>query len=148
MGTTVHHRWAVDYLHKGPLTWKIFPFDDIIMACVSFKRGWTSRIKIFHCSDISWTAFRLKSSTTLPFIQQLVQSSWWVVFRCDQAAIRTLITVCPSVYMSVCLSIRPSVTPFWQCSCHRIILKFSGVITIDRHDVHAKGQGQRGHDPI
>ena len=39
--------------------------------------------------------------------------------------------------------VRPTVTPFWQCSCHRIILKFSGVINIDRRDVHAKGQGQR-----
>ena len=29
------------------------------------------------------------------------------------------------------------------CSNHRIIMKFSGVITIDRSDVHAKGQGQR-----
>ena len=31
----------------------------------------------------------------------------------------------------------------WQCSCHCIILKFSGVITIERYDVHAKGHGQR-----
>ena len=37
----------------------------------------------------------------------------------------------------------PSFTPFRQCSCHRIILKFSGVITIDRRDVRAKGEGQR-----
>ena len=44
---------------------------------------------------------------------------------------------------SVCLSVRPSVTPFWLCSHHRIIMKFSGVITSDRSDVHAKGQGQR-----
>ena len=29
------------------------------------------------------------------------------------------------------------------CSCHRIIMKFSGVITINKSDVHAKGQGQR-----
>ena len=57
------------------------------------------------------------------------------IFSCDQAALRTLI----SVRLFVC----PSVTPFWQFSCHRIILKFSGVITIHRHDVHAKGQGQR-----
>ena len=42
-----------------------------------------------------------------------------------------------------CLSVRPSATPFWQCCCHCIILKFSRVITIDRRDVHAKGQGQR-----
>ena len=45
------------------------------------------------------------------------------IFSFDQAALRTLISVCPSV----CLSVRPSVChTFWQCSCpcHRIILKF------------------------
>ena len=45
--------------------------------------------------------------------------------------------------LSVCPSVRLSVTPFWLCSHHRIIMKFSGVITSDRSDVHAKGQGQR-----
>ena len=45
---------------------------------------------------------------------------------------------CPSVCL-VCLS----VMPFWLCSHHRIITKFSGGITNDRSDVHAKGQGQR-----
>ena len=44
---------------------------------------------------------------------------------------------------SVCPSVCPSVTPFWLCSHHRIIMKFSGVITNDRSDVHEKGQGQR-----
>ena len=48
----------------------------------------------------------------------------------------------PSVRLSVCPSVRPSVTPFWLYSHHRIIMKFSGVITSDRSDVHAKGQGQ------
>ena len=49
----------------------------------------------------------------------------------------------PSVRLSVCLSVCPSVTPFSPCSHHRIIMKFSGVITNDKSDVHAKGQGQR-----
>ena len=49
----------------------------------------------------------------------------------------------PSVRPSVRLSVRLSVTPFWLCSHHRIIMKFSGVITSDKSDVHAKGQGQR-----
>ena len=40
---------------------------------------------------------------------------------------------------SVCLS----VAPFSLCSHHHIIMKFSGVITMDRSDVHAKVQGQR-----
>ena len=57
------------------------------------------------------------------------------IFSCDQAALRTVI--------SVCLSVPLSVTPFSQCSSHCIIMKFSGVITNDRSDVHAKGQGQR-----
>ena len=45
----------------------------------------------------------------------------------------------PSVGPSVC----PSVTPFSSCSHHRIITKFSGVITTDRSEVNAKFQGQR-----
>ena len=52
-------------------------------------------------------------------------------------------SVCPSVRLSVCLSVCLSVTPFWRCSHHRIIMKFSGVITNDQSKVHAKGQGQR-----
>ena len=62
-----------------------------------------------------------------------------IVFSCDQAALQMVFSVCPSVRLSV----RPSVTPFWLCSHHCIIMKFSGVITSDRSDVHAKGQGQR-----
>ena len=49
------------------------------------------------------------------------------------------LSVRPSVRPSVC----PSITPFSTCSHHRIIMKFSGVITNDKSDVHAKGQGQR-----
>ena len=61
------------------------------------------------------------------------------VFSCDQAALQMVFSVCPSVRLSV----RLSVTPFWICSHHRIIMKFSGIITNDKSKVHAKGQGQR-----
>ena len=66
-----------------------------------------------------------------------------IVFSCDQAALWMVQSVRPSVRPSVCLSVSLSVTPFWLCSHHRIIMKFSGVITSDKSDVHAKGQGQR-----
>ena len=61
------------------------------------------------------------------------------IFSCDQAALQMVF----SVRLSVCLSVRLSVTPFWLCYHHRIIMKFSGVITSDQRKVHAKGQGQR-----
>ena len=61
------------------------------------------------------------------------------IFSCDQAALQMVFSVC----LSICPSVRLSVTPFWLCSHHRIIMKFSGVITNDQRKVHAKGQGQR-----
>ena len=61
-----------------------------------------------------------------------------------------------SVSQSVCPSVRLSVTPFWLSPPHRAIMIFSGVITSDRSDVHAKGSrsdGQRSrsfrcHKPL
>ena len=67
----------------------------------------------------------------------------WAIFSCDQAALQMVFSVRPSVRLSVCPSVRLSVTPFSPCSHHRIIMKFSGVITMVKSDVHAKGQGQR-----
>ena len=52
-------------------------------------------------------------------------------------------SVRPSISPSVCQSVCLSVTPFSPCSHHRIIMKFSGVITMVKSDFHAKGQGQR-----
>ena len=49
------HRWQVNSRHKWPVTWKMFPFDDVIMirnklpyelsfcACISLGRCTTSR---------------------------------------------------------------------------------------------------------
>ena len=45
------------------------------------------------------------------------------VFGCDQAALWMVQSVRPSFRPSI----RLSVTPFWLCSHHRIIMKFSGV---------------------
>ena len=55
----------------------------------------------------------------------------------------TFLAATKQLYEWYFLSVCPSVTPFWLCSHHRIIMKFSGVITTDQGKVHAKGQGQR-----
>ena len=65
------------------------------------------------------------------------------IFSCDQAALQMVFSVRPSIRPSVRPSVRLSIKPFSPCSHHRIIMKFSGVITMVKSDVHAKGQGQR-----
>ena len=72
------------------------------------------------------------------FIYIVYVNHAWPNFNASMNGIFCL-SVCLSVWPSVCLS----VTPFWLCSHHRIIMKFSGVITKDQGNVHAKGQGQR-----
>ena len=62
----------------------------------------------------------------------------WCIFSCDQAALWMVFSVCLSVCPSVRLSVRLS-----HLFHHVPIMKFSGVITMVRSDVHAKGQGQR-----
>ena len=90
-------------------------------------------------ADGDWTKskfaggnIRVRSPHGVPYIKQLPLREQQSVFSCDQAALRMV----QSVYLSVCHT-------FWLCSHHRIITKFSGVITNDRSDVHAKDQGQR-----
>ena len=45
----------------------------------------------------------------------------------------------------ICVFSKTSVTPISLCSCYCIIMKFSGVITIDISDFHATGHGQRSN---
>ena len=56
---------------------------------------------------------------------------------------RVFLAVTKQLYKHFFLSVRLSVCLWCFFHCHRIIMKFSEVITIDRSDVHAKGQGQR-----
>ena len=34
------HRWPVSFPHKGPVIWKMFPFDDVIMKQINKKMQW------------------------------------------------------------------------------------------------------------
>ena len=67
-----------------------------------------------------------------------------ILIICFFAATKQLYEwISPSVCLSVRLSVCLSFMPFWLGSHHRIITKFSGVITSDQRKVHAKGQGHR-----
>ena len=43
------HRWAMNYPHKGPVTRKIFQFDDVIMSKIQrFKYIYSSKLHDFN----------------------------------------------------------------------------------------------------
>ena len=70
---------------------------------------------------------------------------WKWQVKCDDLLLLQtwFVAATKQLYVWYFLSVCPSVTPFWLCWHHRIIMKFSGVITKDQGKVHAKGQGQR-----
>ena len=67
------------------------------------------------------------------------------MFTHCQSNLYIFLAVTKQLYEWFSPSVCPSVTPFWLCSHRPIIMKFSGVITNGRSDVHAKGQGQRSN---
>ena len=96
------------------------PFSNLLRYHIGRKIGvlYIMVVRILLQND--WTTRQLLRFATYAFLAATKQLNEWYF---------------PSV--------RPSVTPFLLCSHHRIIMKFSRVITNDRSDVHAKGQGQR-----
>ena len=97
------------------------------------------------CSNIYFINILKPEQNCRDFMDDIFQINFWNGNTNILAATKQLLydwfspSFCPSVRPSV----RPSVTPFSPYSHHRIIMKFSGVITNDKSDVHAKGQGQR-----
>ena len=41
------HRWPVNSPHKWPVTWKLFPFDDVIMTPMEWRRTMWQRVKVW-----------------------------------------------------------------------------------------------------
>ena len=144
-----HSAWQID---QFPTCW---PMNGLF---VHWSRG---------SGVLSFSERLVKSLPLLNFMWGDSKAKWsWTVSSCDCFVVRPfwlLLIFFFKLYMtllwwrflaatkqlyewyflSVSLSVCPSFTPFWLCSRHRIIMKFSGVITKDQGKVHAKGQGQR-----
>ena len=115
-------------------------------ACLDSIYG--SRVMLVMCKNCSDIHLN-QSKTNYQRIQILMDwsSGKWVpgpnvlfVVCCNflfSKEDRAALWMVESVRLSVCLS------HLFNYSHHRIIMKFSGVITNDRRDVHAKGQDQR-----
>ena len=45
------HRWAGNFPHKGPVMWKMFPLDDVIMGCWFNINMLSYQYRKSHCGD-------------------------------------------------------------------------------------------------
>ena len=59
------HKWPVDSPHKGPVRWKMFPFDDIITKC--------DGLSIWQTYPIDYKSSKL--SDTYTSVNKVISSS-------------------------------------------------------------------------
>ena len=138
------HRGPVNSPHKGPVTRKMFPFDDIIMEVM--KNLWVNNKSLLRSMFLSHYCFsQWLCGCSVKF------ESEYIIFSCDQAALWMVQSVRPSV----CLSVRPSVchtflTMFPSSYHHEIFrsyYKWQKWRPCRRSRSEVKGQGHRGHNP-
>ena len=60
------HRWPMNSPHEGPVTWKMFPFDDVIIKMTilhrqpNFNKGTTSLVFVTNIYDIGFPPLGLE----------------------------------------------------------------------------------------
>ena len=120
------HNWGVLCQKQVSRAWIVIASHNTLCDVITYPCPWCLRLAQNY--QILGICFCTLQNAGLLFLAATKQLYKWYF---------------PSVCLSVCPSVRPSVTPFSPCSHHCIIMKFSGVITMVKRDVHAKGQGQR-----
>ena len=93
------HWWPVNSPHKGPVMWKIFPFDDVIILTASTSYKTCSNNLCFSPNDLQWPSKRiwwlcLVLTTTTRFASDLALRKS-VLSRCWQDAHRILTMIAP-----------------------------------------------------
>ena len=64
------HRWLVNSPHKGPVTQKMFPFDDVIV-CTDVQQ---TSVK-FHRNRLQWNFIKNNFSQEIYF--DILTAKWW-----------------------------------------------------------------------
>ena len=123
---------------------KMLPLSKSMNYNYSWCAQWTFlKLEAFHQQmynfDLDLCGTFTHNPTTYHFHKHFQKVPQMVFSKSHKRKSHNILFVLPSVRLSA----RLSVTPFWLSSHHRIIMKFSGVITTDQGNVHAKGRDQR-----
>ena len=129
----------------GPAPPKITEAEDALLALQENNPSYNGLVEVIDSFIVDHSKW-LSIEIIIPHLGAISRVFWPWGFNAGLGSIPFLAATkqlykwfSPSARLSVCLSI----TPFWLCSHHHIIMKFSGVSTNDRSNVHAKGQGHR-----
>ena len=136
----------VDYRLRFDLGWKyniLKHFQNIFLIIKVLRVfKWPIQVLVMAMTDLecnlvssSNRGYQHCPLSTLVVTSQFSSKFYFTLsLSCNQAALWMVQSVRPSICLSV--------THLSLIFDHRIIMTFSGVITIDSSDVHAKGQGQ------
>ena len=69
------HWWPLNSPHKGPVSWKMFPFDDIIIDLSHPK--WWSFPSLLHCH---WMMILRSIIHRSQSSLKMRQSTWWISY--------------------------------------------------------------------
>ena len=139
------HRWLVNSPHKGPVTRKMFPFDDVIMRTTAARTNFMTLRHARQNKSCGKTIVQLGKCISDVFLSGAHKP---IYFSCYQAALWMVQSVCLSVRPSVCPSVcHTFLTMFpsaYHHECVRSYYQWQKWRPCKRSRSEVKGQGHRG----
>ena len=89
------HRWPVNSPHKRPVTWKMFPFDDVIMENLDSVQWWKRTHLLFKSIAVTsghqgWWLLKLCS------LISSLRKFWFIKYTCQVLQITFIFDGCHS----------------------------------------------------
>ena len=90
--------WPVTSPHKGPITWKMFPFDDVIMYLLAAIQDINDAYKVINRGNVDaiWSVNYKRLSIKLSMARPYINSIWYR-YHFKLGTIETIICVLPKL---------------------------------------------------
>ena len=137
-----HRRWIISVFDQTPTMNWLYRHNQQVDGHEGMWAWFGSQASIALNWHSSYSG-KCYSVTWLYILNMLYILSCETVYPVSDIMVRMLLAATKQLYERSFPSVRPSVTPFSLCSCHCIIIEFSGVITMDKNLCPCKRSSQR-----
>ena len=97
------HRWPVNSPHKGPVTWKMYPFDDVIMT----RTQWWIKNKSTNNHECSLLAIYFEAKMFMLPSAHCIVLCWNLQPNVDHIIVKTNMNIGLVCYWTFCIYDRP-----------------------------------------